>query len=85
MIVANYIGDFIEKYAISEEKEADLVEGSLGFVYYSAIEEAREGVNDDASGAAVTRRFQKNLESVEHWKSLVKSEREPQEDTGFND
>jgi hypothetical protein len=54
---------------VAIQSEVALLEGSLGFVYYSVIEEAREDVNDDVSGAVVTRRFQKNLESV---KSLVK-------------
>ena len=36
------------------------------------------GANYDVSGTAVTGRFKKNLETVEQWKSLVKSEREPQ-------
>jgi len=62
---------------VAIQSEAALAKGSLGFVHYAAIEKAREGVNDDVSGAAVTRRFQKNLESVEHWKSQMKPEREP--------
>jgi len=36
------------------------------------------GANYDVPGTAVTGRFRKNLEAVEQWKSLVKSEREHQ-------